>query len=84
MKKMIAINILNPDFSKGAYQVCYRRKNPIEHYTREAIIVSDKETIERYFKKMFTVKEFDIVELTPERAMQKSKLIPTYTIRAYK
>lgn len=84
MKKMIAVNILNPSFSKGAYLVTYRRKNPIEAYTREAIITADKETIERYFKKMFTVKEFDIVELTPERAKQKSQLLPTYIIRTYK
>lgn len=81
---MIAINILNPSFKNGAYQVTYRRKNPIEPYRREVLITADKETIEKYFSKMFTVKDFEIIPLSEERAKQKSQLIPTYIIRTYK
>lgn len=82
MKRQIAIQTLNPNFSNGAYMVCFRRKRA--EPSREVLITADKDTITTYFKRKFSVKEFDIVELSEERAKQKSKLLSTYVIRTYK
>lgn len=77
--RTLAIQTLSPDYSNGAYMVRYKRKRG--EPSREVIITADREAIIAYFKRMFSVKEFEIFPLSEERAKQKSKLLSTYELR---